>query len=151
MSIITKEDAQAWVTSERLTITTIDADLEQQIVDIVMARIAPAYDVSSWTSSVTTPKLVRTIIATMYMSWLIHRYYAESEPDSNEYALRLAAIAEANILSILNGTAVLTEETDAPATTGSPAFYPTDASSAAIATSDDRSLGGPAFSMGQLW
>lgn len=151
MANITVDEAQAWLEPSKLTIDALDEDLESQVVSEVLSRLATAFDTSEWSSATTTPKLVRTIIAMMYVSWFYNRQYSEDEPNSNEYALRLLAVAEANIVGLLNGTLLLLDVTTTIEVGGPASFYPNDLSSAMDVTVDDPSLGPAKFSMGTIW
>jgi hypothetical protein len=151
MANISTADAQAWAELTKLTVSTLDADLETQIATQVLSRIAQAYDVSGWTNSTNTPKLVKNIIAMMYVSWLYSKTYSEDETGSNEYAIRLLAYAETLILGIISGANDLDETPEQVGPTTTPSYYPTDASSALEPTSDDPSLGPAKFTMGNVW
>jgi hypothetical protein len=145
-------DAQAWAEATKLPITTLDDELVEQVESQVLGKLSVAVDIDDWTTPASTPSLVRNIIAMTYVSWLYSRTYSEDVAGSNEYALRLLAAAEANINAILSGDAVLVDgDPDAVVPGGPAVFYPTDASSALEANSDDMSLGGPKFTMGVIW
>jgi hypothetical protein len=98
----------------------------------------------------TTPKLVRKILAMLYTGWFYLRTYSEDEDISN-YGQLLISQAEKLISGIVTGTLVLDDVTTPPSNPDTADFYPTDASSAQSPTFDDPSLGGPVFSMGQIW
>lgn len=145
--LITVAEAQAWGEPTKITLDSLDSPLLEQIQTAVLGRLSSAHDTSSWISPATTPQLVRSVIAMLYMSWYYHRAYSEDEGD-NQYAERLASNAQALITGLVEGTLDLPGvTTDA----GQPSFYPNDASSALEPTFDDRSLGPAAFSMGELW
>jgi len=150
MPHITVQQAQAWAEQSKLALGSLDLELEDQVATQVLGRVAQAYDVSSWTDDTTTPDIVRSAIAMTYVSWFYSRQYSEDEPNTNEYAIRLLAMAEDLIAGIITGAIEVPEE---PIQTdlGEAAFYPTDASSAMEPTLDDSSLGGPVFSMGTVF
>jgi hypothetical protein len=150
MAYIAPVDAQAWLEGTKLTITTLDAPLETQVSTQVISRLSRAFDTATWLSAATTPSLVVSIIAMTYASWLYSRTYSEDGPDTNEYALRLLAIAESNIAGLIDGSLIL-PGTVITNTQGTAMGYPNDASSAMEATYEDPSLGGPRFSMGTIW
>lgn len=151
MANIDIADAQAWAEVYKLPITVLDAALEQSVATTVLAKLGVVFVTTSWVSPATTPEIVQKIIAMQYVATYIQRAQS-SEEDLNEYALWLWANAEALIEGLIAGTLVIDPTvppgTDDPST---PLYYPTDASSAQEPTADDRSLGGPAFTMGQVW
>jgi hypothetical protein len=146
MAHITAAQAQAWAEGTKLTIAVLDAELEDQLAEEVIRRLQSAsIDTSLWVNDATTPKLVRVIIAKLYVAWVYDRQYSEDIEQGSNYADRLKANAEALILGLIDGTIELDPVTNV---VGEPVFYPTDASSALLATPDDPSLGPAAFSMG---
>ena len=150
-SHITPAEANAWADHVKLSVTSVDSELEAAQAVEVLSRIGTVYAVSGWTDPLTTPSLVRKIIAMKYVGWLFQRTYSEDAPIS-DYGLLLIAQAENLIDGIIAGTLALPGSTTVDGQiTGSPAFYPNDASSALTPTSEDRSLGPNSFSMGQVW
>jgi len=83
-----------------------------------------------------------------YAAWFYRRQYSE-EGGTNEYADMLDKAAEALIQNIIDGTIIVVEIPNS--TAGLAVFYPTDASSAMDPTSDDMSLGPPAFTVGRTF
>src|SRR5882724_2614755 len=148
MQRIRVEDAQAWSERTKLTITQLDADLATQIETRVLARLTVAYpdSVGTWVSSDTTPQIVKTVISMLYVAWFYDRQYSEEQQSLNDYAVLLRSEAETLILGIIDGSIVIPGVL--VPTIDSPAYYPTDASSALQPTSLDSSLGDAAFSMG---
>jgi hypothetical protein len=145
-------EAQAWAESSKLPVTVIDEALDDAVSATVLARLAQTFDVSAWVSSSATPSLVRKIIAMQYISQLISRAYASDEVAS-DYSIRLLGMSEGLIDGLTSGTTVLT---DIPSggvigSDDTPSFYPDDASGLSWAQPEDRSLGGPAFTMGVIW
>lgn len=152
MSNIDIPEAQAWCEGTKLNLgTALDGELEASISTQVIGRIAQVYDTSSWTDASTTPKLVRSVIAMLYASWIYSRQYSETVgPGVTTYGDLLRQNAEALIQGILSGAITLSDST--PTTdVGVPLFYPTDDSSALDPTSDDTSLGPEKFTMGVIW
>jgi hypothetical protein len=148
MARIQKEDAQGWVESTKLPLSSLDIALLTQIEGEVLARLATAYDTSTWLDQTSTPLVVRVIIAKTYVAWIYDRQYSENQTGGNDYAAMLRTNAEMLIVGLVNGTI------DIPGVnpTGSiPSFYPNDASSAQDPTPDDTSLGPAAFSMGKVF
>lgn len=153
MAHITVAEAQAWLETTKLTLSSIDTSREAQIASQVIARVVSAYPEAAptWTDTTTTPRLIRSIIAMMYTGWLYDTTYSEN-PEDNAYADRLRAAAETLIAGIVEGTIDIEEVPGLP-TIGQPVFYPTDASSAPDAkpTEADPSAGPALFSMGKIF
>lgn len=151
MPRITLQEANAWVEKTKLTLDALDANLLTQIENQVLARLGVAFDstvTSTWLDAVTTPKMVRSVIAMLFMAWHYDRNYSEDQEQLNDYAVLLRGSAEALITGILDGSVILEELPPGGTEPGGPAFYPTDASSALCPTDEDPSLGGEYFSMG---
>lgn len=156
MARITVQEAQAWVENTKFTIgnngafKTQDLNLLTQIEEEVLARIASAYDTSTWINSATTPHLVRVAIAKKFVAWMYRRQYSEDLPDADAaYSALLDVNAETIIVGIVDG---VIEVPGLPGeSTQTPGFYPTDASSALEPTWDDMSLGPNQFSINQVF
>jgi hypothetical protein len=151
MSRITVQNARGWVRTSKFGVDELDVDLCDQIETEVLSRIRSAYDTSTWINETTTPSLVRTAIAKMYVSWLYAKTYSEDEEQVPEYARALQRNAEMLITGIIDGTIELSDATPADSGSGRPSFYPDDTSSAQCPTFDDPSLGPAAFSMGKVF
>lgn len=153
MANITVADAQAWLESTKLSLSSLDTQQESQIATQVIARVVSAYpnDAPGWITPETTPKLIRSVISMQYAGWYYDRQYSEN-PEDNAYADRLRQKAEDLIAGILSGDIDIIEVPGLP-TIGEPVFYPTDASSAPDAhpTDADPSAGPPLFSMGKIF
>jgi hypothetical protein len=143
-------DAQAWAEAIKLPISALDANLEHSVAVTALAKLAVAFDTTSWISPGTTPDIVQQIIGMEYVAGYINRSQS-SEEDLNEYALWLWANGEALIEGLIAGTLVIDPTDSTPEDVSSPLYYPTDASSAQEPNPDDMSLGGPAFTMGVIW
>lgn len=151
MSYITVEQANAWTDKFKLNLDVLDSELEDSVAVQVLAKLAAAYDVSGWADTLTTPALVRKIIAMYYVGWYFERTYSEDQ-EVNDYGLLLLEQAEKLIAGIIDGTLTLPEvPVEQQGALGRPLFYPTDASSAMEPSYEDSSLGGSKFSMGTLW
>jgi len=151
MSRITIQNARGWVRGTKFSIGDIDVDLCDQIEGEVLARISSSYDTSLWVDVASTPSLVRTAIAKMYVAWLYAKAYSEDEETVPEYARALQANAEMLIVGIIDGTITLPDALPSDSGSGQPSFYPTDASSSQCPTGDDSSLGDAHFSMGKVF
>jgi len=146
MSRISIAEAQAWAEGTKLTIASLDLPLLEHIEEEVVVQLGSITDTSdTWVDTLTTPKLVRTIISKLYIAWLYDKQYSEDIEVGNNYADRLKENANNLIAGLLAGTIELPGIVDI---SGSPVFYPTDASSAMEPTLEDPSLGPAAFSMG---
>jgi len=149
MSNIVISEAQAWCQVNKLDLgMSLDDDLEVQVTSQILARVATLYDVSGWISYNTTPQMIRTPIAMYYAAWMYMKLYSDDNDDANAYALKLMEMADVMLQNIIDGITVI-PGIDPIFDNGSPAFYPTDASSAQCATYEDPSLGPAAFTMSE--
>lgn len=154
MARITVAEAQAWVEGTKFTVVDplAPADAEQlvQIEEEVVARVGSTYDITGWTSSANTPRLVKVAIAKLFVAWLYRKTYSESISDTDA---AYAALLESNAELLISGMAEGSIEIPGISTgfTGGPLFYPTDASSIMEPTADDTSLGPSKFSMGTVF
>jgi|ERR1041384_2921449 len=148
MARVSLEDVQAWVEPTKLKPSSLDLDHLSQIEEEVLARIASAYDTSTWVDKSTTPRLIQVIIAKVYTGWLYDKFYSENQNYPNNYARMVRSNAENLIQGILNGTIEIPGVTT---TISSAVFYPNDASSALAPTTDDPSLGPAKFSLGKVF
>lgn len=152
MSNIDIQEARAWTEKTKLDLgTSLDDELEGSIASQVIGQIAQVYETSGWVDSSTTPKIVRSIIAMLYVSWYYSRTYAEDVgPGVTTYGELLRQRAQALIADIIAGNIVL-DDLGTSEDVGSPAFYPTDTSTATDPTYEDSSLGPEKFTMGVIW
>jgi hypothetical protein len=125
-NLITLQEAQAWGEKTKLAPAWqngLDAALLAQVQVEVLGWVASVADTSTWIDSDSTPALVKTIIAKIYVAWLIDRQYSEDE-DLSAYAtlLRTTAMALQD--------AILDSSVDIPGVIveadGLPSSYPTD-------------------------
>lgn len=58
--------ANAWTDKDRLDLTAIDVNLENQIASQVIQRASRAFDTATWENSATTPPIILSIIAMVY-------------------------------------------------------------------------------------
>jgi hypothetical protein len=138
--------ANAWTEATKLAIVTFDAALLEQIESQVLGRIATQFDTSTWIDPATTPKMVKSIIAMLYVAWYYDKAYSEDQEEGNDYAALLRAQAENLLQGILDGSISLPEVPNLEP--GGPEFYPNDDSSAMSPTLEDPSLGPARFSIG---
>ena len=66
MSYIDVTLANAWTDKDRLNLTAIDVNLENQIASQVIQRASRAFDTAYWENSATTPPIILSIIAMIY-------------------------------------------------------------------------------------
>lgn len=150
MAHIDIQEAQAWCEKTKLNLgTALDGELEDSVASQVIVTIAQAYDTSSWTVNTSTPKVVRSIIAMLYVAWMYDRTYSEDN-NVNSYSTRLRTSAQVLIDGIIAGNIEL-PDASIVSTTGTPLYYPTDTSSANLPTVEDPSLGPAKFTMGVIW
>jgi hypothetical protein len=151
---ITITEAQAWAEKSKLDLkAALDGELEASVVVQVFAQIAQAYDTSSWVDPGSTPKLVRTIVSMLYVSWYYQRTYSE-DAGASTYGALLESRATLLINGIIAGNVTLTDLPPGTDTPGDIAFYPTDTSSAVTDLGEileDPSLGGPMFQTGDRY
>ena len=144
MALITLQEAQAWGEKTKLTPAWkdgLDELLLAQVQDEVLGYIAAVADTSSWTTSATTPGLIKTLIAKFYIAWLIDRQYSEDE-DLSAYAALLRASATSLRDAIVNSDVDIPGVIVGNAGDGLPSSYPTDS------TLDSRGQPyGPYFTM----
>lgn len=149
MARITAAEAQAWAEVTKLNLgVSLDSALLAHIEEEVIRRVAVAADASLWVDSASTPQIVKTAIAKLYVAWVYNKQYAEDIADGSAFSDKLERNAETIIQGIIDGTIEIPGQSP---TAGHPAFYPTDASSAAAPTMTDSSLGPAAFSMGMIF
>lgn len=148
MARIQLADAQGWVESTKLTLPSLDVALLNQLEEEIISRLHTAYDTTLWLDPVTTPAIVKVIIAKTYAAWVYDRQYSENQDQGNDYAAMLRMNAEMLITGLIDGTI------DIPGVSpigGIPSFYPNDASSTLDPTPEDPSLGPAKFSMGKMF
>lgn len=152
MSRITVQDAQGWVQTSKFTIGALDTNLLDQLEAEVLGRLGSTYDTSVWIDTTTTPRLVRTAIAKLYVCYLYMKAYSEDEDGTPTYAFRLQQNAEMLISGINDGTIELPDADPISPGAGQPEFYPNDVSSSyEPGTWGDDSLGPNSFSMGKVF
>lgn len=149
MARVTQSEVAAWVDRSKIAMTALDQDLLSHLEEEVLVQLNPQFNTSTWVSPETTPRIIRVIIAKVYASFYIDRAYSENQDGGNDYATRLMDNANMLIAGLVSGSITIPEiPADNPNTVS---FYPTDASSALEPTPEDRSLGGPWFSLGRAF
>lgn len=150
MSRVALSEVQAWLEATKLTLTTLDQELLSQLEEEILVQLNPQYNVSTWLTPETTPKIIRVIIAKTYASFHLDRAYSENQDNGNDYAARLMANANMLMTGLISGSIDIpdTPPTNSPF---APSFFPTDVSSAQEPTSDNPEFGGPYFSLGRVF
>jgi hypothetical protein len=155
---IVVSDAQTWLENTKANLASLDLNLEAQISNNVLSRLAstyndPTFGVPTWIDSSTTPQLVKQIIAMFYAGWFYDRQYSEMvAAEGPSYGTVLRTYAESLIEGLNAGTIELVEiQPNEPDV--APVFYPTDVSSTKQAfwenkDPDNTSMGPAKFSMG---
>jgi hypothetical protein len=150
MARITPDDAQGWGEATKLNLSTLDASLLNQIETEIISRLNSAYDTTLWVDDLTTPDLVRVIIAKLYVAFFYDRQYSENQDEGNDYAALLRANAEMLMTGLIDGTIDIPGVPQVGSGLGA-SYYPNDASSALEPTTEDPSLGPARFSMGRVF
>jgi hypothetical protein len=125
MPRVTLLEVQAWGEKSKLlpALQQLDLPLLDQVETEVVGRLSTVADTSTWTDSDGTPGMAKTIIAKLYVAWLIDRQYSEDEGLSD-----YAALLRTSATVLLNG--ILASEIDIPGVVansdGLPSSYPTD-------------------------
>lgn len=135
MTNITAPEAQSWIDKTKLAIDTLDTNLESSISEIVLSMLQDSFNTTTWTTSATTPVLVRKVIALFYCARFYKRQYAEAGLDTT-YGDDLEAMAMDLIEGIQAGNITLR---DIPASDQSPPseqadFFPNDAAGVGTAS-----------------
>jgi hypothetical protein len=148
---ITVPEAQSWLETTKLTLSTLDTELEDQMATMVLGKLVTIYptDAGTWTDATNTPRIVRKIISMYYAGWAYDKQYSETA-DSNDYANRLRRLADTLLEGIIDGTIDIIEVPGMPPTS-EPEFFPTDVSAAHWPTDQFPSDGPPKFTMGQIF
>jgi hypothetical protein len=146
--LITLEQAQAWGEKTKLAPAWedgLDSDLLSQVQVEVLGKLGAVADTSTWLDPATTPELARTIIAKLYVAWIIDRQYSE-DADLSAYAALLRATALALQESIISSDVDFPGAVIETPGDGLPSTYPDD-------TSVDRygNAYGPYFTMDQVF
>lgn len=154
MARVSVAEVQGWLDGAKITISSLDTELIANIEEETLSRLASVYNITGWTNSTNTPKIIRTVISKYYSSWFIDRFYSENQDGGSDYAKRLCDNADMVMQGIINGQIVVNDGSGVPvdpATSRGASFYPTDASSSQTPTTTDPSLGGPYFSLGRAF
>jgi len=146
--LITIQEARAWGEKTKLAPVWqngLDEILLGQIQSEVLGNIASVADTSGWVDSASTPPLVKTIIAKMYVAWIIDRQYSEDE-DLSAYAALLRATALSLQMGIVSSDIDIPGITVGDAGDGLPSVYPNDTT-----TDSAGNPYGPYFTMDKVF
>lgn len=149
MARVTQREIQSWLELTKLNLPALNTDLLAQLEEEVLVQLSSVYNTSTWLDEVTTPKIVRVIIAKIYASIHIDKMYSENQDEGNDYAARLMANANMLLAGLMSGLFEIPGVVSP--NPGTPSFYPTDASSAMEPTTEDPSLGPARFSLGKVF
>jgi|SRR5215218_4511004 len=145
MARVTPDDVQVFLDEDLFEIPENDTFPEEQtFADLVFARLGQAYDTTTWTSTGTTPALVRRILSMLIAANRYNKAHAEDEDAGNKYAFKLENRAWELVKLILEDQAVLYDASFLElAELNDPKFWPTDASSASAVINALGFLVGP--------
>jgi hypothetical protein len=139
---ITLAEARAWLEPTKLTLSTLDSELEAQV-----AQLLGTFDTTTWVNAGSTPKAIRTMISMYYVAWTYDKHYSD-DAENNAYADKLRRYADIMLAQLIAGTLELEELPDANIGVSSPSFFPNDESSAREPSDLSPSDGPPSFTMG---
>lgn len=105
---VTLAEVQSWTSTTKVKLSSIVADIMQQISSEVIGRLGTRYVVKSWVSPSTTPAVVRKVICMKYVGWYYLRQFAEADAE-NAYGMRLLLEADSLLGEILNGSLILVD------------------------------------------
>lgn len=106
MAILTLTQANGWADGQKLVLSSIDSELEAQIVSQVFGAVSEKYSTVTWLSATSTPKLIVSIISMMYVGYLFHRTYS-TDSDPGLYGTLLIDKAETLLKGVVDGNVAL--------------------------------------------
>ena len=110
MSYIDVTLANAWTDKDRLNLTAIDVNLENQIASQVIERASQAFDTSLWENTATTPTIIKSIIAMMYVGRSGQARTQDNINGVDNYWTKLVEDAMRLLDSVIRGELVLRDE-----------------------------------------
>lgn len=140
MAVINEDDVRVWLDSQKLSITTLDSNLAEQITAEVLGAVSSAYSVEGWTTVINTPLIVRRVISMMYAGYTFHKKYSP-DTDPGTYGELLLANAKTLLDGIVSGNITVISTLAAPTLVAS--------SGASIA--DELISSEPMFTIGMQW
>jgi len=147
-SFLTTNLVQTFLEGTKLTIQSIDSNLEDLVKNMTFGRLVARFDTSGWTGSGTTPSYVLQMMAMKYASMYYRRQYSESLEEDNNYSVYLDKTWDMILDQLLSG------EMDIPgistSAAGTPVFWPNDASTQLAETDPTNEMASPLmFQVGQ--
>jgi hypothetical protein len=127
--LVTLPEVAAWGEKTKLApaLVTLDTVLLDQVQAEVLAHMGVVASTATWLDSTSTPVMVKTIIAKMYLAWVIDRQYSEDE-DLSAYSalLRAGAVSLQTLIETSQVDIPGVTDTDDTAGDGLPGYYPKD-------------------------
>lgn len=114
MAYINIELANAWTDKDRLNLTTIDANLENQIASQVIQRASQAFDVTFWTDITNTPMLIKSIISMTYVGRSYQSKTLDNISGLDNYGTKLIEDARLLLDAVVKGEIQLFDEEGNP-------------------------------------
>ena len=102
--------ANAWTDKDRFNLTAIDVNLENQIASQVIERASQAFDTSLWQNSATTPTMIKSIIAMMYVGRSGQARTQDNINGVDNYWTKLVEDAMRLLDSVIRGELALRDE-----------------------------------------
>ena len=102
--------ANAWTDKDRFNLTAIDVNLENQIASQVIERASQAFDTSLWVNTATTPTIIKSIIAMMYVGRSGQARTQDNINGVDNYWTKLVEDAMRLLESVIRGELVLRDE-----------------------------------------
>jgi hypothetical protein len=132
MARVTSDDVQIYLDEDLFEVPENDTFPEEPtFADMVFARLGQVYDTSTWLTTVTTPALVRRILAMLIAANRYNKKHSEDEDSGNKYAYKLENRAWDLVKLIIDDQAVLYDASLLEiAELNDPKFWPTDTSNA---------------------
>ena len=107
---LTPQSVLAWSNGDKVTwATTVDASLDSQIASQVLAKAARAFDISTWYDHDTTPSLILSIIAMIYVGRKFQEQYGDDSLNS-DYGTALVTDANNMLENLISGDLILIDE-----------------------------------------
>jgi hypothetical protein len=123
---VTVAEVQQWIQDTRLTVASVNPELESSAYSRVVSALALRYTTATWVDSTTTPALVRSIISMLIAAWTINRAHAETMGDVDAYGVHLESSAMILLGGLADGSILVDDTAIGDYATGQPAFWPTD-------------------------
>ena len=102
--------ANAWTDKDRFNLTAIDVNLENQIASQVIERASQAFDTSLWVNTDTTPTIIKSIIAMIYVGRSGQARTQDNINGVDNYWTKLVEDAMRLLDSVIRGELVLRDE-----------------------------------------